>query len=378
MQKDTANRIVLLVLVVFITFVFLEMIKSFLMVILMAGIFAALFYPLFQRLSRWFGDRRVLASLTTLVVILFVIIIPLGLLVGIITGQALKIGQEVSPWVSQQLAQPDVLTERLQSLAIYETIAPYRDVIIEKAGKFVGTVSNFLINSLSAATTGTVSFLFHLFIFLYTMFFFLLDGNKLLRLILYYLPLEDEAEARMLERFTSVTRATLKGTAVIGLIQGGLAGLAFFVIGIDGALFWGTIMAVLSIIPGVGTALIWVPAAIILVFEGRLGMAIGLTLWCAVVVGSVDNLLRPRLVGKDTKMHDLLILFSTLGGIFLFGIAGFIIGPIIAALLVTVWEIYGQVFSDILPTVHGWRPDQADDATESGKAGEASDEGASP
>ena len=378
MQKDTANRIVLLVLVVFITFVFLEMIKSFLMVILMAGIFAALFYPLFQRLSRWFGDRRVLASLTTLVVILFVIIIPLGLLVGIITGQALKIGQEVSPWVSQQLAQPDVLTERLQSLAIYETIAPYRDVIIEKAGKFVGTVSNFLINSLSAATTGTVSFLFHLFIFLYTMFFFLLDGNKLLRLILYYLPLEDEAEARMLERFTSVTRATLKGTAVIGLIQGGLAGLAFFVIGIDGALFWGTIMAVLSIIPGVGTALIWVPAAIILVFEGRLGMAIGLTLWCAVVVGSVDNLLRPRLVGKDTKMHDLLILFSTLGGIFLFGIAGFIIGPIIAALLVTVWEIYGQVFSDILPTVHGWRPDQADDATESGKAGEASDGGASP
>ncbi len=378
MQKDTANRIVLLVLVVFITFVFLEMIKSFLMVILMAGIFAALFYPLFQRLSRWFGDRRVLASLTTLVVILFVIIIPLGLLVGIITGQALKIGQEVSPWVSQQLAQPDVLTERLQSLAIYETIAPYRDVIIEKAGKFVGTVSNFLINSLSAATTGTVSFLFHLFIFLYTMFFFLLDGNKLLRLILYYLPLEDEAEARMLERFTSVTRATLKGTAVIGLIQGGLAGLAFFVIGIDGALFWGTIMAVLSIIPGVGTALIWVPAAIILVFEGRLGMAIGLTLWCAVVVGSVDNLLRPRLVGKDTKMHDLLILFSTLGGIFLFGIAGFIIGPIIAALLVTVWEIYGQVFSDILPTVHGWRPGQADDATESGKAGEASDEGASP
>ena len=192
------------------------------------------------------------------------------------------------------------------------------------------------------------------------MFFFLIEGDKLLEKILYYLPLQDKDERRMLDKFSSVTRATLKGTAVIGILQGGLAGTAFWLAGIPSAGFWGTIMTVLSIIPGIGSALIWLPAVIILAASGHFATAIGLFVFCGLIVGSLDNFLRPRLVGKDTEMHELLIFFGTLGGIALFGILGFIIGPIIAALFVTVWEIYGNVFKDILPEVGKVIPDLTD------------------
>jgi predicted PurR-regulated permease PerM len=191
------------------------------------------------------------------------------------------------------------------------------------------------------------------FAMLYTMFFFLMDGEKLLNKILYYLPLKDQDEQRMLSKFTSVTRATLKGTAVIGILQGSLAGAAFWVVGIPSAVFWGTMMAVLSIIPGIGTALVWGPAVIILAAGGNYFRAGGLALFCALVVGSIDNLLRPILVGKDTQMHELMIFFGTLGGIIMFGIMGMIIGPIVAALFITIWEIYGVAFKDMLPQIQG-------------------------
>jgi predicted PurR-regulated permease PerM len=210
---------------------------------------------------------------------------------------------------------------------------------------------------------GAVNLLFMAFAMLYTMFFFLMDGDKLLNKILYYLPLQDQDEQRILERFTSVTRATLKGTAVIGILQGSLAGLAFWVAGIPSAVFWGTIMAVLSIIPGIGTALVWGPAAIILAAGGSYLKAGGLCLFCAVAVGSIDNLLRPVLVGKDTQMHELMIFFGTLGGIFMFGVMGMIIGPIVAALFITIWEIYGVAFKDILPQVGSVRPGFPSEAT---------------
>ena len=173
------------------------------------------------------------------------------------------------------------------------------------------------------------------------MFFFLVDGDRLLYYLLYYLPLNDEDEKKLLSRFTSVTRATLKGTAVIGFLQGGLAGIALWLAGIPSALFWAICMMLLSVVPGVGTAIIWLPAVIYLVVGGQYLTALLVGLFCAIVVGTIDNVLRPRLVGNDTQMHELMIFFSTLGGLLMFGFMGFVIGPIIAALFVTVWELYG-------------------------------------
>ena len=349
MQTTTASKVFLLLVVGAITLTFLSMIKPFIMAVLLAGIFSSLAQPVYRRFNVWFGGRRSAASVFTLLMIVLVIILPLGFLLGIVTSEAIKVGESISPWVQDKINNPDKVIVWMEGLPYFEKIAPYEDDILTRAGQMVGVLSKFLINNLSHATTGTVHFLFMMMIMLYSMYFFLMDGGKLIDLLLYYLPLEDREERRLLEKFSSVTRATLKGTAVIGLLQGGLAGLAFQMAGIPSAIFWGTLMVVLSVIPGIGTALIWVPAAAILIAGGHLAKGIGLALFCGLIVGSIDNVLRPRLVGKDTQMPDLLILLGTMGGIMMFGVLGLILGPIVAALFVTIWEIYGSVFKDVLP-----------------------------
>jgi len=351
MQQGNLNRAVVVLCAFLVTAVFLSMIRQFLMAILLAGIFSSLAHPIYRRFERWFGGRRALASIVTLLLIVTGILLPLGGLLGMITAQAIEVGQSVTPWIKEQVSRPAAFSELLAAVPFYDRIQPHEKAILEKAGEIVGTLSSFLIDRLSSATVMTINFLFMTFILLYSMFFFLMDGHKLLDKILFYLPLEEADERRLLDKFTSVTRATLKGTIVVAILQGGLAGLAFAVVGIKGAVFWGAIMAVLSIIPAIGTALVWVPAAVVLAAGGHLIKAAGLATFCAIVVGSVDNFLRPLLVGRDTQMHELLILFGTLGGILMFGVVGFIIGPIIAALFTAVWEIYGVVFSDILPPI---------------------------
>jgi len=365
MKREAVNTWTLLLLVLGVSALFLSMIRQFLMAIFLAGIFSALFRPLYSRFYGWYGRRRRLASLTTVAVVVFVILLPLAGMLGVITAQAIRVGEAVKPWVETQVSQPDAVFHFLQSLPFIEKVEPYRNFILTKAGETVGFLSKFLINQLSSATLGTMNFVFLLLIMLYTMFFFLMDGDVLLGKILYYLPLQDHDEQRLLERFTSVTRATLKGTALIGILQGGLGGGAFAVVGIPSPVFWGSIMAVLSVIPGIGAALVWAPAAVILVVTGHLVQGIGLALFCALLGGVLDNLLRPILVGKDTQMHELMIVFGALGGIVMFGVAGIIIGPIVAALFVTVWDMYGIAFKEVLPGVGETPP-----VSDAGDAGE--------
>jgi predicted PurR-regulated permease PerM len=348
-DPDRFRKTFILILAVAISLVFLEMIRGFLVALLLAAILAGITYPLYCRFLRWFRGRKALASVATLLVVLAVIVVPLTVFLGIVAAEAVDVAQGVAPWIQQQVSQPNELEKLLQRVPLLESLAPYQDQIAAKLAELAGKAGTFLVNSVAATTMGTAVFFFQLFIMLYAMFFFLIDGKTLLDKILYYMPLTSEQEHLMVAKFTSVARATVKGTLVIGVLQGTLAGLAFAVAGIKGAAFWGTIMAVLSIIPGVGTALVWLPACIYLVAVGRVGTAIALFIWCAGVVGTVDNLLRPRLVGKDTKMPDLLILLGTLGGLLLFGATGIVIGPIVAALFVTVWEIYGEAFKDYLP-----------------------------
>jgi predicted PurR-regulated permease PerM len=351
MERTLVHKTVLLILVIFISALFMFMVRPFLMALLLAGIFSSLTHPLYRRILQWFGGRRALASAVTLVLVVMVIVLPLAGLLGLVTGQAIKVGHSVTPWIQSQLTSPNEVNQVFSELPFYDTIAPYRETIYQKAGEFAASAAGLLVDGLQAATVGTVNFILMVCMLLYAMFFFLMDGHRLLEKILYYLPLEDEDERRLLHRFSSVSRATLKGTVVIGILQGGLAGAALAVTGFPSAVFWGTLMVVLSVIPGIGTALVWLPASVLLIVQGHWGQGLGLILFCGIVVGSIDNLLRPRLVGKDTEMHDLLILISTLGGIAMFGFIGFVIGPIIAALFVTVWEIYGLVFRDVLPNV---------------------------
>jgi predicted PurR-regulated permease PerM len=358
MKRQAISNLILVILAVLISALFLTMIRGFLITLLMAAIFSAVAQPIYRRLARLIGFRYRTAALITLLLFCGVILLPLVGLGGIITVQAVKVGQMVTPWIQGMIDQPSPFSQLLRGIFYHKELLPFHKEILEKTGEMAGRISIFLLNSLSAGAVGTLNIIIMSIIFLYSSYFLLIEGKELMDRILYYLPLEEERERRLLDRFSSVTRATLKGTAIIGVLQGGLAGAAFAVVGIEAAVFWGAIMAILSIIPAFGTALVWFPAAIILAGGGSYMKALGLALFCGIVVGTLDNVLRPWLVGKDTELHDLLVLFSTLGGLSLFGLIGYIIGPIIAALFVTVWEIYGEAFRSVLPPGSGGGPSE--------------------
>jgi predicted PurR-regulated permease PerM len=348
MTETRFRQAFLLLLVAAISAAFVAMIRAFLLTILLAAIFAGLTYPAYQWALGRLGGRKALAAIATLVLLLALVMAPLLAVLGAGATEALRVTETIRPRLQQLVDQPGEFESRLRTLPGYYRIEPYRAQILTKAGELVGSTSAFLFAALSATTRATALFIFHFFVLLYTMFFFLTGGPGLLRTVLAYLPLTEADKERMVEKFVSVTRATLKGTILIGAAQGVLGGLAFWALGLDGAIFWGTVMTVLSIIPGIGGALVWIPATIILITTGEVWRGIALALFCALVVGSVDNVLRPRLVGQDTKMHELLIFFSTLGGLMFFGAMGFILGPILAALFVTAWEMFGTAFRSVL------------------------------
>jgi predicted PurR-regulated permease PerM len=348
MTESRFRKTFLLLLVAAVSIGFLSMLRPFLTTILLAAIFAGLAHPVYARILRLARGNRPLASGLTLLLTLVLFVVPLLAILGVVANQAIRVTASITPLIQRLLNEPLFLDEQLQRLPGMERLLPYRDQIVTSLGDVVGAVGTFLVGSLSSTTRGTVSFVFHFFLMLYTMFFLLMDGQSILRGLLNHLPLTDDDRQQMTSRFMSVTRATVKGTIIIGIIQGCLAGLAFRVVGIPDALFWSLVMVVLSILPAIGGALVWVPACIILAASGEVLKAVLLAAFCALIVGSVDNVLRPRLVGRDTKMHDLVILFSTLGGILAFGPVGFIIGPILAGLFVTSWEIFAVAYRDVL------------------------------
>lgn len=343
------HRYTLAVMALGITALFLWMIKEFLTALLLAALLSGLFHPLYSKLKKPFGGRRGLASAATVLIVSLIVIVPLAGFFTIVANQAVDLARMGRPWIEEQLRGGSQLSETLLQSRVGQMLAPYRDWLLERMAGLASSAGTWVATGLSSLAQSAVSFAFMLFVMLYAQFFFLKDGKAMLYKIMYYLPLPAEDENRMLEKFVSVTRATIKGTLVIGIVQGALGGIALAVVGVKGAAVWATIMAVLSVIPGLGPALVWMPVVVYLALVGRYPEAIGLLAWGAALVGTVDNLLRPRLVGRDTQMSDLMVLLSTLGGIVLFGAAGIIIGPIVAALFVTIWDLYGTAFKDLLP-----------------------------
>lgn len=339
----------LLLVVLGITILLLVMIRGFLVAVILAGVFAAMARPVFLALERWLGGRQAPAALLTVLLVLLLIVVPLGGFLTLVVTQAIEVADIAVDWIQQQSGRLGELTAWLQGLPLVGSFVPDQQALVARAGEFVGRAGTFVVNNAQAVTSGTVNAILQLFVMLYAFYFFVKDGPRILSRILYFTPLEEDDERKLIAQFVSVTRATIKGSILIGLLQGGLAGAAFFVLDLPAAAFWTTVMGVLSVIPVLGSGIVWAPAAVILLFTGRVAAGVGLAIWGIVVVGLVDNFLRPRLVGRDTKMHDLLVLLSTFGGLAMFGLVGFIIGPIIAALFLTAWDLYGAAFHNLLP-----------------------------
>jgi len=357
------NKSVLLIVVAAISALFFGIIGRFIEAIFLASLFAAVFHPVYRKFLSWIPGHPGVASLSTLLLVLCFIFIPITMIALVVAGQAADFASVAIPNLQQIINDPNKVQSWIQSLPFYDRLLPYRELITESLGNVMISISTTGVDILQSATISTVNAIVTGLLVLYSFFFFLMDGDRLLRLILFYLPLDDKNEGLLLHRFRSVTVATLKGTAVIGFLQGGLAGIALWMCGIPNALFWSVTMMLLSVVPGIGAALVWFPAVLYLTFNEQYLYAGSLFAFCGLLVGTIDNVLRPKLVGNDTQLHELMIFFSTIGGLLTFGFSGFIIGPIIAALFVTVWEIYGVEFKNWLPETGFGRSDQIDNNT---------------
>jgi predicted PurR-regulated permease PerM len=341
------RRPFVLLLVATITVLFLVMIRSFIFPLLFAALIAGLLSGIFVKLCRKVKGQRAVASALLVAGFLIVVLLPLVALTGMVIAEALRVTTVIKGWLTESINQPGGLGAEIPSWVPFaHELRIYGQQTAAKVGQFAGAIGSFLVENFSKLTQFTMAVGLDLFVFTYALYYFFVNGPSVLTKTLSYIPLAERDKQRILAKGLSVTRATIKGTFVIGFLQGLLGGASFAVVGLPGALFWGVVMAVFSIIPAIGTGLVWVPAAGFLLLKGQIGAAIGLTLWCALVVGSVDNILRPMLVGKDTKMPDLLILVSTLGGLALFGATGIILGPLVAALFMIAWEIYGVAYQD--------------------------------
>jgi predicted PurR-regulated permease PerM len=307
--------------------------------VLIAGIFS----PLYKRLNKKFKSPNLCASLT-LGAILLCLILPAGLLIDLLVVESLDIYKtfdaNTAKWIS-------TLTDTFNSLSrhrIFRSLNMNHAFVVAKSQEALKVVSEFAFKNISDFTQNTIIFFLQFAVMLYSLFFFLRDGSRLLNTITRYIPVDKRHFNTFIDHFMNTSKASLKFTFVIGGIQGLLGGMIFYITGIDRALIWGVLMMAFSIVPAVGSAIIWLPAAIIMLAMGYVWQGITILVFCAIVISSVDNLLRPVLMGRDIEMHSLLIFLSTLGGIAVFGFSGFILGPVIASLFLASWELFLELY----------------------------------
>jgi predicted PurR-regulated permease PerM len=324
-----------------ITILFLYLLKPFFYPIFWAAVIASLFRPLFTRLNKKISHPN-LSTIIVILIILVIIILPSFLIGSILFTEAMTLYtsfEEGKTPIKDYIKKiPDVIRQNqyAQRLHINETF------LVDKLSGIVRGVADYIFTGLKGLTQNTLLFFAMFLVMLYTLFFFIRDGEKILKKAYGLFPLGEKLEKMLYEKFTSAAQATLKGNLIIAFIQGSLGGLVFYFVGIQGALIWWILMVFLAVIPGVGCSFIWLPAAIAMLATNHIWEGITILLAGTLVISTIDNILRPVLVGRDIQLHPLLIFFSTLGGIVLFGFSGFVIGPIIAALFFSFWEMYEQ------------------------------------
>lgn len=318
--------------------------QPFLTAILAAAILAALFQRPYQFLLEKFGGRSGWSAFCALLLVAAVIIIPLFVILGIATNEA----DNLFRYVGSENTSSEALLQK--GLDTAKSI-PYAETIFGNEAfssqQVINGVKNFSGSLLGFAQTlyeSVAHFVAWIFIMFFTLFYFFADGKGALAYIMKLSPLRDEHERLLIRKFVSISRATLKGTLMVGIVQGFLGGLLFAIVGIPSPVLWGIFMTVLSIIPAVGAGIVWLPAGIILLVMGQVWQGVTVLVVGAGLISTIDNILRPKLVGRDTEMHPLIVFFATLGGIALFGFPGFIIGPIIVSLFLALWEIYAIEF----------------------------------
>ena len=329
------------------TLAFLALLSPFFEPILWATTLAILFHPVQRKLSDIFRQRTNWAALATLLVIVITVIVPAMFLSVVFAREGIHLYQSIASGEIDTSGPLSWMQKTWPSIAEHgESLGINLDEIKQKLSSSALQGSQWLASHLFTFGQNTLRFTIMFFLMLYLLFFFLRDGKQIINKIVQVLPIGDEREHFLMSKFAEVSRATIKGTLVVGIVQGALGGILFALLGIESAAFWGVVMAILSILPAVGSALVWFPAAIYLLINGMVWKGIFLIVFGVLVIGMVDNILRPLLVGRDTKMPDYLILLSTLGGLALIGISGFVLGPVIAAFFLAIWTMFAQEYNN--------------------------------
>lgn len=343
MRVKTIENNAFLILVVLTTLTFLWLIRGFMQPLLWAVVLAITFRPLHERWLRVLGSRPAWAAASTLVSIVLLVIVPLLLVGSAVVQEASAVyGRIVSGEIDVRAPLGWLWDAMPRASEHLERLGVDANRLQQGLSSTALTVSRFLASRALVIGQDAVRVTAMLFLMLYVLFFLLRDGPRIVDVLVHRLPFGDARERELFARFAVVTRATIKGTLVIGMVQGALGGLLFWVLGISAPVLWGVIMTILSILPVVGASLVWFPAAVSFFLSGDWVRGGALVIVGVLVIGLIDNLLRPILVGRDTQLPDYMILVSTMGGLSLFGLAGFVIGPLIAALFVTVWEMFAM------------------------------------
>lgn len=318
----------------------LFLIGPFIYPIFWAAVIATLFYPIYNWLATHTGMKRA-SSFMTILIVIALLFLPLLFIAALVVNQSIDLYNKASETNVRESIE--VTTNWL----LGTPVGPYVQELQSEWASFASnagrTIASFLFTNARAFTENSIRFIFLFFIMLYTLFYFFTDGPRMLKRLMYLTPIGDKYEKMLYEKFTSAARATLKSTILIGGIQGTLGGLLFWWTGVPSPFIWGVIMVIVAILPALGAPLVIVPAAIVQFFLGNIWQAIALLVG-ALIISFIDNILRPPLVGHDIQMHPLIVLFTTLGGLAIFGVSGFVIGPIIAALFLAIMQIYDHYY----------------------------------
>jgi predicted PurR-regulated permease PerM len=306
-----------------------------------AIVLGIIFVPVKKRIGRNLPGRPSLVAGLTVVFIFFTVLVPALFVASAVANEATQLlariqAGEFDPGVVLEWLQQYVprITRWAERLGI--NLNEWQD----KLSGVALNGSRFIASLALTAGQNVARFFVMFFLMLYVLFFVVRDGELVLEHVEKAMPLSDSLERQLARKFAEVSRATLKGTLIVGIVQGALGGIMFAILGIQGPVFWGCVMVLLSVVPAVGPGLVWFPAALVLIATGGLTEGLVLIAYGVLVIGLVDNLLRPLLVGRDTKMPDYLVLLSTLGGLTMFGITGFVLGPVVAALFLTLWQMF--------------------------------------
>jgi len=311
--------------------------------ILWGAIISLLFSPLYRWLLPRLKQRRTSAALLTLLAVLIIVVLPFALVTA-------SLAREVT--VIYERLQSGDLNPALYFRELFAALPSWVGSLLDRVGlsdfdvlqarlsTALTQASQFLATQVLSIGQNTFEFVANLCVTLYLAFFLLRDGDVVMRALHRAIPLPTAHKLELVGKFTTVIRATVKGNLLVAAIQGALGGLAFWVLGVTGALLWAVLMAFLSLLPAIGAGLVWLPVAVYFLVTGAIWQAVALTAYGVLVIGLVDNMLRPLLVGKDTRMPDYVVMITTLGGMAVMGINGFVLGPAIAAMFIAVWHIY--------------------------------------